>query len=127
MMKVVGEEGTSIEDFVLYLKSEFLDSVYLQQDSFDPVDASVGIVRQQYVFDQLFKVLGAVLAFKDKEDARGFFNQIRQRYLDLNTKEFHSDPFKKAESDIDALVLAKKTGDDEQAIQIMKSRTAVKG
>ena len=29
MMKVVGEEGTSIDDFVIYLKSEYLDAVYL--------------------------------------------------------------------------------------------------
>ncbi|HPW47648.1 MAG TPA: V-type ATP synthase subunit A, partial [Rectinema sp.] len=36
MMKVVGEEGTSLEDYVIYLKSEFLDAVYLQQNSFDP-------------------------------------------------------------------------------------------
>ena len=31
MMKVVGEEGTSIDDFITYLKSEFIDAVYLQQ------------------------------------------------------------------------------------------------
>ena len=44
MMKVVGEEGTSLDDYVLYLKGEFLDSVYLQQNSFDPVDA-LGFAR----------------------------------------------------------------------------------
>jgi vacuolar-type H+-ATPase catalytic subunit A/Vma1 len=33
MMKVVGEEGTSIDDFVVYLKAEYLDAVYLQQDA----------------------------------------------------------------------------------------------
>jgi V/A-type H+/Na+-transporting ATPase subunit A len=36
MMKVVGEEGTSMDDFLVYLKGEFLDAVYLQQNSFDP-------------------------------------------------------------------------------------------
>ena len=40
MMKVVGEEGTSLEDFVVYLKSEFLDAVYLQQDAYDDVDGA---------------------------------------------------------------------------------------
>ena len=38
MMKVIGEEGTAIEDFVTYLKSEFLDYVFLQQNTFDEVD-----------------------------------------------------------------------------------------
>ncbi|MBO5691424.1 MAG: V-type ATP synthase subunit A, partial [Spirochaetaceae bacterium] len=59
MMKVVGEEGTSLEDFILYLKSEFLDSVYLQQNSFDDVDAAADVERQTYVFKLLLKVLGS--------------------------------------------------------------------
>ena len=41
MMKVVGEEGTSLEDYIVYMKSELFDRVYLQQDSFDPADVSV--------------------------------------------------------------------------------------
>ncbi len=36
-MEVVGEEGTSLADFILHLKAEFLDSVYLQQNAFDAV------------------------------------------------------------------------------------------
>src|SRR4030042_277716 len=37
-MKVVGEEGTSLFDYVDYLKAEFFDFVYLQQNAFDTVD-----------------------------------------------------------------------------------------
>src|SRR5574344_1871142 len=48
MMKVVGEEGTPTSDFVTYLKSEFLDSVYLQQNTFDKVDSGCGAERQQH-------------------------------------------------------------------------------
>ena len=50
MMKVVGEEGTSLDDYLVYLKGEFLDAVYLQQNSFDPVDASVVPERQRRTF-----------------------------------------------------------------------------
>ena len=42
MMKVVGEEGTSLADFIVYLKEEMLDAVYLQQNSFDLTDANCG-------------------------------------------------------------------------------------
>src|SRR6202041_1644849 len=31
-MEVVGEEGTALEDLIIYLKSEFYDFVYLQQN-----------------------------------------------------------------------------------------------
>ena len=43
MMKVVGEEGTSLEDFTTYLKAEFLDAVYLQQNAFSETDASTPV------------------------------------------------------------------------------------
>ena len=50
MMKVIGEEGTAIEDFVTYLKSEFLDYTYLQQNTFDEVDGATDSGRQQQMF-----------------------------------------------------------------------------
>jgi len=50
MMMVVGEEGTSIEDYTLYLKSDYFDEVYLQQNGFDEVDAQCSPERQKYVF-----------------------------------------------------------------------------
>ena len=61
MMMVVGEEGTSLDDYIVYLKSDLLDSVYLQQNSFDPVDAAVGPERQQLAFDTLFRFLASEL------------------------------------------------------------------
>ncbi|MGB5368012.1 MAG: V-type ATP synthase subunit A, partial [Polyangiales bacterium] len=41
MMQVTGEEGTTIEDFLTWQKSVFLDMVFLQQDAYDPVDSSM--------------------------------------------------------------------------------------
>ena len=54
MMKVVGEEGTSIPDYVDYLKAEFFDFVYLQQNAFDPVDEATPKERQMYVYDFIY-------------------------------------------------------------------------
>jgi V/A-type H+/Na+-transporting ATPase subunit A len=51
MMKVVGEEGTSLEDYIIYLKADLLDSAYIQQNSFDPVDHAVEPERQRRVYD----------------------------------------------------------------------------
>jgi len=103
MMKVVGEEGTSLSDYIVYLKSEMLDAVYLQQNSFDLVDANCGKLRQRYVTDKLIYVLGSFYAIDNKDDARGFFNRMRQRFIDWNYTEFESEAFKKAEAEIDAL------------------------
>jgi V/A-type H+/Na+-transporting ATPase subunit A len=106
MMKVVGEEGTSQDDYVVYLKGEFLDSVYLQQNAFDPVDAATNAERQRYVFDLLLRVLHAPLAMRRKEEARTFFAQLRQKFLDLNGAELDSAEFKRLQSEIDAMVAA---------------------
>ena len=103
MMKVVGEEGTALLDYVTYLKAEMLDAVYLQQNSFDLVEANCGKLRQRYVTDKLVYILGSNYALENKDDARSFFNRMRQRFIDWNYAEFESEAFKKAESEIDAL------------------------
>lgn len=103
MMKVVGEEGTTLSDYQIYLKAEMLDAVYLQQNSFDGIDANCTKERQRYVTDKLIHVLGSDYTLESKDDARSFFNRMRQRFIDWNYKEFSSDEFKSAEADIDLL------------------------
>ncbi len=103
MMKVVGEEGTTLTDYITYLKSEMLDAVYLQQNSFDLVDANCGKERQRYVIDKLVIILGSSYSVENKEDARSFFNNMRQKFIDWNYLEFDKEEFKKIEAEIDTL------------------------
>lgn len=84
MMKVVGEEGTSLDDYVIYLKGEFLDAVYLQQNSFDLIDAAVSPERQRAMFILIVRILGSQLQFSNKEEARSWFYELRQLFIDLN-------------------------------------------
>ena len=103
MMKVIGEEGTTLSDYITYLKSEMFDAVYLQQNSFDLIEANCGRQRQRYITDKLVYILGSSYAVPSKDDARSFFNRMRQKFIDWNYTEFESEAFKKAESEIDAL------------------------
>ena len=103
MMKVIGEEGTTLDDYIIYLKAEMLDAVYLQQNSFDLIEANCGRSRQQYVTDKLIYVMGSEYALCSKDEAREFFNRMRQRFIDWNYAEFQSEAFKKGEAEIDAL------------------------
>ncbi|MFH1995628.1 MAG: V-type ATP synthase subunit A [Candidatus Omnitrophota bacterium] len=104
MMKVVGEEGTSIDDFIVYLKSQFLDDVYLQQNGFDPVDAATVADRQKYVFKKVIDVLRKSFTFPEKDDARKYFYSLRHGFIDWNYKPWGSDEFKKQELKIDNLL-----------------------
>ncbi len=100
MMKVVGEEGTSIDDFIVYMKSEYLDSVYLQQNAFHDVDAATPVDRQKYVFSFISRLLKTKLTFENQETARGFFQNLTQVTRDWNQLEFKSDEFKKQEEQL---------------------------
>jgi V/A-type H+/Na+-transporting ATPase subunit A len=104
MMKVVEEEGTAMADFVFYLKAEFLDAVYLQQDAFDPVDGASSAERQRHVFGRIHDVLAADLGFPDKDAARAFFQALTQVTRDWNRAELESAEGVAAEARLDALL-----------------------
>ena len=104
MMKVVGEEGTSIDDFVTYLKSEYLDAAYLQQDSFHDVDGATGADRQKYVFSKIHGVLMAKVFFSDKDAARKWFLQLTSVTKDWNRVAMDAEEFKQLERRIDAML-----------------------
>ena len=107
MMKVVGEEGTSIEDYIEYQKGELLDAVYLQQNSFDLVDAAVPVERQQTEFELLYKVLMANFDIPSKKDVRAFFNEMRQKFLDWNSVLTTDERYARYEKEINDLYLSK--------------------
>ena len=104
MMKVVGEEGTSLADFTIYLKAEFIDAVYLQQNAFSDSDASTPVARQKVMFDMLEKALDADFGFADKAAARRFFMELQQAFIDWNDKPFESGEFKSGADSISAKI-----------------------
>ncbi|MBN2626585.1 MAG: V-type ATP synthase subunit A [Spirochaetales bacterium] len=108
MMKVVGEEGTSLADYMIYLEGDFLDAVYFQQNSFDAVDCAVAPERQEHVFDKIYDLLNSKLNLTEKSAARSWFNQLRQRFLDWNSAEWETEEYKKLEAEIDAHIAGMK-------------------
>lgn len=114
MMKVVGEEGTVLSDWIVYLKGEFLDFVYLQQNAFDDVDEATDEQRQSYVFDFICGILKTEFYFENKEAARYFFQKLRQLFKTWNSQVWQSQEFKNSEKEISLLLqenLKKETSD----------------
>lgn len=110
MMKVIGEEGTSAEDYILYQKGELLDAVYLQQNSFDPIDAACEPERQAHEFNVLYDVLTRDYALSDKKEIRAFFNQVRQEFLDWHGTAYGTPEFAAQETKLTDLYRSKVTG-----------------
>jgi len=100
MMKVVGEEGTGVADFIVYLKGEFVDSVYLQQNAFDEVDAATIEERQKYVFHVIYEIIKRDFTFENKDMARKFFQSLRQKFIEWNSIEQGADAFSEKENEI---------------------------
>ena len=107
MMKVVGEEGTSSEDYIIYQKGELLDAVYLQQNSFDPIDQACLPERQRREFDVLYDAMMQTYDITDKKEIRQFFNQLRQEFLDWHGTEFESKEFEAQQKKITDFYMAK--------------------
>ena len=110
MMKVIGEEGTSAEDYIVYQKGELLDAVYLQQNSFDPIDAACEPERQAHEFNVLYDVLTRDYALSDKKEIRAFFNQVRQEFLDWHGTVYGTPEFAAQETKLTDLYRSKVTG-----------------
>ena len=104
MMKVIGEEGTAMEDFVVYLKSEFLDYTYLQQNTFDQVDGASSEERQKQMFADVYRVLKTPFTFEDKETARKFFLELRQLFTDRNYMETEAEEYREQSALIENLI-----------------------
>jgi V/A-type H+-transporting ATPase subunit A len=84
MMQVTGEEGVTMDDFVTYQKSLFLDMVYLQQDAFDAVDSSASLERQKLTFNLVTELVERDYVFDDKEAARDYFTRLTGLFKNFN-------------------------------------------
>ncbi len=84
MMQVTGEEGVTLEDFVTHQKALILDMVYLQQDAFDPVDASVSLDRQKFTFTKIYGLVTRDYTFPDKAAARDYFTELTSLFKNFN-------------------------------------------
>lgn len=103
MMQVTGEEGITLEDFVIMQKSLLVDMVFLQQDAFDKVDASMPRERQIESFLLLKDLVERSYDFETTEKAREFFTRLTGLYKNLNYSEHNSPGYKRYLADVDEL------------------------
>jgi len=107
MMQVTGEEGTTIEDFLTWQKSVFLDMVFLQQDAYDPVDSSMPLERQKRSFEMVKEVVEADFDIDDRDVAQDFFTRLISLYKNLNYSPNDSAEYARYLREIEDLVDSK--------------------
>jgi V/A-type H+-transporting ATPase subunit A len=92
-MEVVGEEGISLKDMVLFLKSELYEFSYLQQNAFDKEDSYCPLERQMPLFSLIELVFDTEFSFKTHDEARGFFLELQNEIKNMNFMPFKSDQY----------------------------------
>lgn len=103
-MEVVGEEGTAINDLIVYLKAELYDFSYLQQNSFDKEDAYCPLDRQIPLFKLISKVFDKAFHFNTHDEARKYFIHLQNQIKNMNFLAFNSDQYRSAFAAIEQLI-----------------------
>lgn len=104
MMQVTGEEGITLEDYIVWQKSTLLDMVYLQQDAFDEVDVSMPRERQLESFHLLKTIITRAYQFSDKGEVLEFFTTLTSLYKNWNYSPWDSQDYTRYQQDIEASV-----------------------
>jgi V/A-type H+-transporting ATPase subunit A len=100
-MEVVGEEGISLHDMVIYLKSELYDIAYLQQNAFDKEDAYCPLKRQVPLYTLMGKIFETEFVFDNHDEARAYFLNLQNEIKNLNFMPFGSDKYHKTYASIE--------------------------
>lgn len=107
-MEVVGEEGVSLEDMAIYLKSELYEFCYLQQNAFDKEDAYCPLERQIAIFRLIQKIFDTHFVFDTHDEARSFFLNLQNALKNLNYVPFESDKFRQEMDNIENQITQKR-------------------
>ncbi|OGN62175.1 MAG: V-type ATP synthase subunit A [Chlamydiae bacterium RIFCSPHIGHO2_12_FULL_49_11] len=94
-MEVVGQEGTSMDDYLTYLLSELFSFSYLQQNGFDKEDVYASIDKQVEMFKLINTVFAVPFQFEDKDKAKTFFLELQNKIKNLNYVPQSSEPYMK--------------------------------
>lgn len=104
-MEVVGEEGVSLKDMIVYLKAELYDFCYLQQNAFDKEDTYCPLKRQSPVLRLFQRIFQADFSFSSHDEARSFFLGLQNEMKNLNYLSYDSQQYRQSYAKIEEKIL----------------------
>lgn len=103
-MKVVGLEDISLDEYIHYLKAEFFDAVFLQQDAFNEVDACPSEERVAELLKQVNQIIQHKFLVTNKNQAQDLFLQLVSTFKNMNLSVFCSAEYKSYQDKILSLM-----------------------
>ena len=106
-INILGDDGVPVEYHERFWKSELVDSVILQQDAFDSIDANCPIERQQVMYNMVLDICRKSYDLADFEECSKFFKELIYLFRQMNYSEWKSTQFDAFKQQIDTLVNSK--------------------
>ncbi len=92
-ISILGDDGVPIEYHIGFWKSELIDFVFVQQDSFDENDMNCPMERQVYMLEFILRICRINFDFEDYEKVSFFFKKLIDFCRQMNFHKFKSDGF----------------------------------
>lgn len=103
-INILGDDGVPVEYHITFWKSELIDFVVLQQDSFDDVDAVTSIERQKYILDMVIDICRSEFEFDHFNMVADFFKELINLGRQMNYSEFESERFNNYHAQLNELL-----------------------
>ena len=101
---ILGDDGVPVEYHETFWKSEVIDFILLQQDSFDKVDVSTPLVRQKYMVDLLLSICEKNYNFDHFEKVSSYFKKMINTLKQLNYSAYQEKAFIEHEAELKLLI-----------------------
>lgn len=103
-INILGDDGVPVEYHDRYWKSELLDFIILQQDSFDAMDSNCPMERQVYMFNYVMDICGRNFIFVDFEECIRFYKELINSLRQMNFSAFESDEFERHKAAVEQIL-----------------------
>ncbi|MBO5717322.1 MAG: V-type ATP synthase subunit A [Alistipes sp.] len=103
-INILGDDGVPVEYHERFWKSELLDSVILQQDAFDDIDANCPIERQKLMYNMVLDICRKSFSFADFEECQKFFKELIYLFRQMNYSQWQSEQFHSFKEKIEGAV-----------------------
>lgn len=94
-INILGDDGVPVEYHDRFWKSELLDFIILQQDSFDKMDANCPMSRQVYMFEYVMAICSTNFQFSDFEEVVNYYKRLINTLRQMNYSAYEGEEFKK--------------------------------
>ena len=106
-INILGDDGVPVEYHERFWKSELLDSVILQQDAFDDIDANCPIERQKTMYNMVLGICRTSFNLETFEECSKFFKELIYLFRQMNYSEWKSEQYDNFRAQIETLVNSK--------------------